>query len=450
MIKIFKNLKIRSKLILAFIIVAVLNNAWELINFFVSLSSSSALLKIGIMLFSLIISLFIVFRIADSISKPIREMAVAAKKLSQGDLSVQIAVNSNDEIGELGSGLSDTVSTLNLYINDIKTNLAKMEHGDLTIRSDLEYIGDFSELKKSIHGIVVFINDTIIRIKQSAEEVSSGSNQVSDSAQSLAQGATEQASSIEELSASIEEISVHVKENAEHTTNATLKVEQVGKEIGLSNEKMSEMLDAMQKINDSSNEIVKIIKTIEDIAFQTNILALNASVEAARAGAAGKGFAVVADEVRNLASKSAEAAKDTTVLIENSINEVENGVRIANDSAKSLERVVEGANSVTETVQKISAATNRQSNAISQVTLGIEQISSVVQTNSATAEESAAASEELSGQAAILKELVEKFRLQDKNEKTAQRREVQKESVLSDTLETAQHNGYSPSLSGKY
>ncbi len=433
----FRDMKIRSKLILAFLVVAVLNNAWELINTFVRLSFDNVLLKIGIMSAALIVSLLIVFKIADSISKPIQEMAIAAKKLSQGDLSVQVSVDSKDEIGQLGTALTDTVSTISLYINDIKVHLERMEHGDLTISSKLDYIGDFSELKKSIHGIVLFVDDAMTRIRQSAEEVSNGSNQVSDSAQALAQGAAEQASSIEELSASIEEISEHVKENAEHTTNATLKVQEVGKEIEISSQKMNDMLEAMQKINDSSNEIVKIIKTIEDIAFQTNILALNASVEAARAGEAGKGFAVVADEVRNLASKSAEAAKDTTLLIENSIHEVDNGVRIANDSAKNLEKVVEGANSVTDSVQRISAATNRQSSAISQITLGIEQISSVVQTNSATAEESAAASEELSGQATILKELVQKFKLREQKEQEWSNRKLPEEALASDAQQAS-------------
>ncbi len=447
MSKKFRDMKIKSKLILAFLVVAVLNNAWELINTFVRLSFDNVLLKIGIMLASLIVSLLIVFKIADSISKPIQDMAIAAKKLSQGDLSVKVSADSKDEIGQLGAALTDTVSTISLYINDIKVHLERMEHGDLTISSKLNYIGDFSELKKSIHGIVLFVDDAMTRIRQSAEEVSNGSNQVSDSAQALAQGAAEQASSIEELSASIEEISEHVKDNAEHTTNATLKVQEVGKEIEISNQKMNDMLEAMKKINDSSNEIVKIIKTIEDIAFQTNILALNASVEAARAGEAGKGFAVVADEVRNLASKSAEAAKNTTLLIENSIHEVDNGVRIANDSAKNLEKVVEGANSVTDSVQRISAATNRQSSAISQITLGIEQISSVVQTNSATAEESAAASQELSGQATILKELVQKFKLREQKEREWSNRKLQIENSQPDA---PQESVPTEELTGKY
>ena len=202
-----------------------------------------------------------------------------------------------------------------------------------------------------------------------------------------------------------------MKNNAEHAADADKTVNHVSAEIEVSNQHMGEMVSAMSQINDSSSQIGKIIKTIEDIAFQTNILALNAAVEAARAGAAGKGFAVVADEVRNLASKSAQAAKNTTSLIENSLKQVEKGTIIANKTANSLLQVVESTKVVTDTVKKIFLASNQQSEAISQVTLGVDQISSVVQTNSATAEESAAASEELSRQSQTLKKLVQKFKL---------------------------------------
>ncbi|MEG0753199.1 MAG: methyl-accepting chemotaxis protein, partial [Angelakisella sp.] len=204
-----------------------------------------------------------------------------------------------------------------------------------------------------------------------------------------------------------------------------------GEDISKSNEKMQELIGAMRNISQSSQEIGKVIKTIEDIAFQTNILALNAAVEAARAGAAGKGFAVVADEVRNLATKSSEAAKSTTALIEGSIQAVANGTQLADDTAKSLSVVVDTANEVAVIIDKISRASGEQANAITQVTMGVDQISAVVQTNSATAEESAAASEELSGQASMLKNLVGRFKLRSGTDSTVSSNQlVQEEPVL--------------------
>jgi len=395
-----------------------------------SLSSQGAAANIVILvviLFSLIVSLFIAITIARSISKPVKEMADAAQRLAEGDLSVQVNVDSKNEIGQLGESLSKTFTILRAYIDDIKIGVGDLAQGNLNITPGMEFKGDFIELRDSILNIAVSLNDTLSQINQASAQVSSGSEQVSDGAQALAQGATEQASAIEELSASITEISAHVRDNAEHAVNANVNVNRVSSEIEISNKQMSAMITAMAQINDSSSQIGKIIKTIEDIAFQTNILALNAAVEAARAGSAGKGFAVVADEVRNLASKSAEAAKDTTILIENSMKQVESGTKIAAETAKSLLKVVESTRIVSDTVEKISKASNSQSDAISQVTQGIDQISNVVQTNSATAEESAAASAELAGQAQTLKELTKKFKLRGQNGQDNQTQNVQPE-----------------------
>ncbi len=388
----------------------------------------------GIILIALLISVLIGMFVARGISKPVGELAEAAQKMAEGDLSVELNYRSRDEIGMLAAAFSQTIAKLKAYIIDIRTSLAQLAQGDLNVTLSEEFKGDFAELETSIPGIVRSLNNTLTQIRYASEQVSTSSAQVSDGAQELAQGATEQASSVEELTATIEEVSSHVKDNATHAIDASKHVTHVSEEIEASNRHMDEMMTAMTQISQSSGEISKIIKTIEDIAFQTNILALNAAVEAARAGEAGKGFAVVADEVRNLASKSAAAAKDTTELIENSINQVENGTKIADETAQSLLQVVESAKVVSSTVEKISQVTIRQSKAIGQITLGLEQISSVVQNNSATAEESAAASEELSGQAQVLETLVEKFKLKAEGpqEQPVPEPETEWEEIVSD------------------
>ncbi|WP_329494138.1 methyl-accepting chemotaxis protein [Caproiciproducens sp. CPB-2] len=331
--------------------------------------------------------------------------------MSEGNLSFPIQQRSNDEIGQLGAAFEKSAGTIREYIADIKRMLCEMGRGNLAVGTELEYIGDYIEIKQSFHSILISLNDTLGQIDQAAEQVSTGAGQVPQGAQALAQGAAEQASSVEELTATIAEISENIRSNAEQADGASKNVNTVLFEIETSNRHMEEMVAAMGRISESSGQIGKIIQTIEDIAFQTNILALNAAVEAARAGAAGKGFSVVADEVRNLASKSARAAKDTTALIAGSMEQVEHGTKIADETAKSLLRVVKSAKEVTGTIEKISDATNQQSAAIAQVTLGVGQISDVVQTNSATAQESAAESEELSAQAQSLKKLAGQFTL---------------------------------------
>lgn len=232
---------------------------------------------------------------------------------------------------------------------------------------------------------------------------------------SLSQGATEQASSIEELTASVEQISVQTRENAQNAENAKDMTTETYSFAVQGNEQMTDMLEAMKDINESSSNISKIIKVIDDIAFQTNILALNAAVEAARAGQHGKGFAVVAEEVRNLAARSANAAKETTVMIEGSIEKVEGGTKIANETSQALTKIVEGVSKATELVAQIAVASNEQALGIEQVNQGLVQISDVVQTTSATAEETAAASEELSGQSDMLKSQVATFKLKTGN-----------------------------------
>jgi methyl-accepting chemotaxis protein len=372
--------------------------------------------------------------IARALSKPINQMSKAAEELAEGKLDVDITYVSKDEIGSLANSLKSATATLKLYIRDISTNLDLMAQGDMSAEITQEYIGDFIPIKQALLQISSSLNHTLSLINSSSDQVNSGAGQVSDGAQELAQGATEQASSVEELAASSSEVSEKVRQNAENVRLVSGYVKETTEKVEQGTSQMKQMLSSMQEINASSNEIGKIIKVIDDIAFQTNILALNAAVEAARAGSAGKGFAVVADEVRNLASKSANAAKQTTALIESSIQSVKGGSKIADFTANDLNEIAAKVKLVGETIQKIDRASSDQAIAIQQITQGVEQVSSVVQTNSATAEESAAASEELSAQADMLSKLIAKFKLKANsaqiNQHNFSKSDIAKKSVI--------------------
>lgn len=351
--------------------------------------------------------------ISRKIGKPIRLCAERIEKLSEGDLTSPVPmVKSHDEVKILAKSAAKVVNEQNAMISDIGNILSNMAQGNFDVHSkdaDNTYRGDYKVLIESVRDINRKLNDTLSQISIAGDQVSSGSEQVSAGAQSLAQGATEQAASVEELAATIQNINAHISATSQDCQKGRQLVDETAEYIGSANEKMQNLTAAMQEINDASTEIGKIIQTIEDIAFQTNILALNAAVEAARVGEAGKGFAVVADEVRNLAGKSADAAHDTTVLIERAVAAVENGNNITNETAQAVSEVEARSGGVSDIVNKIAAASLEQSDMVKQVNIGVEQISNVVQTNSATAEESAAASQELSAQAQTLQKLVSRF-----------------------------------------
>ncbi len=365
----------------------------------------------GVILIVLVV-IFLTVYLKREVSAPLGRLTALAQTMEKGNLNAQPAgIDSNDEIGLLAGVFENTILRLRGYIDEIDSVLESIASGDLTASVNQDYIGDFASIKTSLEDIVSQLNDTLTQIVDSADQVSSGSEQVSIGAQALSQGSVEQASAVEQLESVIENISRQVGQTAENAQRASQQAEDVGRQIQKSDEKMQEMIQAMEQINVSSSEISKIIKTIEDIAFQTNILALNAAVEAARAGAAGKGFAVVADEVRNLAGKSSEASQSTTALIERSMAAVEQGARIADETAQQLESVVAGAEGIVKTIGVIAGASRTQADSVAQIQDQIGQISSVVQTNAATAQQSATASEQLSAQAGLLKKLTERFQL---------------------------------------
>ena len=369
------------------------------------------LLLIGVAFFSLIVICVLAIRLTKSLTAPIVEIEGAVKEMAKGNMHTKVTYESNDELGGLADNLRFVLKTLSSYIEHISKRLGSLADGDLSVEMDMDYLGDFQSLKSSCSKIIESLNDAMSQLHQASEQVAEGSEQVSSGAQALSQGATEQASSVEELVATLNELSDKVNKTAHNARDVNDLMGMTVGEIDNSNQMMESMMTAMTRINECSSEIEKIIKTIEDIAFQTNILALNAAVEAARAGEAGKGFAVVADEVRSLASKSQEAAKDTTALISNSLTAVSEGNQIAADTQESLLKVVSSAQKISENMAAITDASDMQAEGIQQVTLGIDQISSVIQTNSATAQESAATSEELSDQAGVLKQLVGGFTL---------------------------------------
>lgn len=366
---------------------------------------------------SLIAMIGVIIAFSSKITSPLKRLSTITNELINGNFDVEIHSESRDEVGQLANGMSILVEKLRTYMNyidEISESLDSFAEGNLDINLKYDYSGEFEKLKISLEKTVEAFTKIIEDIVSISSQLASGSMEIANGAQQLANGSTEQSSSIQNLANNITEISDHINQSAEHSTVLTTQISMIEHSAHSSNDQMENMVDAMDKINKESMEIGKIIKTIEDIAFQTNILALNAAVEAARAGASGKGFAVVADEVRNLATKSSEAAKNTTALIENSVRAVKDGSQIVSDTKESLEEVINAVQQITSMIQSISDSAMEEAEKIEYIRTAVDEINSVVHSNSAAAEESSAASEELSGLAATLEMVAKRFIIPEK------------------------------------
>lgn len=415
----FVNLKIKTRLTASFLFIAIIAAAIGVAGILFSFLGNVQ----HAVTFAIIIGIFSCFEIAAAlllghinaflITDPTEKNERVIRKFSVGSFNTGdiirkrdwITAEYQDEIGSFSRRIKDIMA----YLRNIDNCIKKVSDGDLT--TEVPICSSEDQIGNSLDSLVTNFHCLVSTISASIEQVNSGAKLVSDSSQSLAQGASQQASTVEELTASLEQISEQTRLNAKNAKQANDLSQTAKANASEGNVQMKNMLQAMDEINLSSANISKVIKVIQDIAFQTNILALNAAVEAARAGEQGKGFSVVAEEVRNLAGKSAKAAEETAEMIESSVKKVEAGTEIAHLTAKSLGEIVSQVDHAASYINSIAAASDEQAQSLEQINLGITQVSQVTQANAATAQESAAASEELSGQAAQLKEHISVFKI---------------------------------------
>ena len=353
-------------------------------------------------------------KIAKGIAQPMDDLAKRLETFAQGDLTSPFPeYNNDDEVGEMVHSVVATTETLSVILADMENLLGEMANGNFDIHTSCEeqYVGDYRALLLAIREMKVKIDGTLKEVKESSDMVSTGALNLAEASQALAEGATDQAASAQEMQATIDEITSGLNNTVEENNTAYMEAERVAGEAESSREEMAVMVDAMNRINETSMKIGPVITEIEDIASQTNLLSLNASIEAARAGEAGKGFAVVADQIRTLAEQSAKAAVNTRELIEGSIREIEIGNKAAERTEEVLVGVVDAIHQIAATSKKLSEASVQQAESMGQADQAVARIADVIQTNSATAEETSATSEELSAQASTMDGIVARFTL---------------------------------------
>lgn len=374
------------------------------------------ILTVLIIVFSVYMSTHLGRRISDNIEKPVEALAERLKRFAAGDLDSEFPESEiDDEIAYMNNVAKEMAADLNLIISDLSRLMDEMAAGNFKIKTDIEdkYVGKFVNLKDAIRNMNRKMDATLKSVDESSQQVTVGSENLAQSAQELAEGATEQAGAVEELQATIATLTEQIADTADNLQKTSDKAVDHAKNADASEVEMHSLMEAMQRISDTSKKIENIISDIESIASQTNLLSLNAAIEAARAGEAGKGFAVVAEQIRMLADQSAQSAVDTRTLIEGALNEIEEGNTVAMKVAESMDSVVQGINDIADVSKQLSENSNVQIAAMREAEKGIDQISEVVQSNSAASEECSATSEELSAQAEAMNELISQFTLRD-------------------------------------
>ena len=414
--EILKNRPIKNKLSLVF---RIMDALYVLIAFvsFGSLLQTKNYVGIVIVLVLAVISILFTVTISKMLTRmlvePIESLVVASGKIAAGDFEIGAPYESEDELGSLSDSFETAAGILKKVVADLYDIVEQFSKGNFDVHSSCPeaYVGQLRNVLDELDEMVNKVSETMHGIQGSSEQVSAGSNQLAVSAQDIAEGATNQAAAVEELVATVEEVTTQVLENTKSTDIVHDKAKQVGIEAANSQRKMDELVDAMKKIDTTTQNIEKIIADIENIASQTNLLSLNASIEAARAGEAGRGFAVVADQIRQLAEESANSAVESKKLIEESMNEVEVGNRVTKETNDAMQKVMNELDQIIQEVANIRTASDRQAVSVSNIKKGVEDINDVIQSNSAAAEETSATSEELSASATTLNELLDHFKL---------------------------------------
>lgn len=351
--------------------------------------------------------------LTDNILEPLEQIENAAEAMSHGNLDIDVTYEAEDELGKLAQSFRNTAASLKEVVEDIDQLLTEFAKGNFDAKSgNIEvYRGNFREILSKLEETETGLSQTISNVQESSNQVSAGADQLAQSAQGLAEGATDQTAALEELTSSVNEVAEHVAENTKSTDRVHDQAKEVAIKADSGTAKMKELIESMKHISDTTNDIQAVIGKIESIASQTNLLSLNASIEAARAGEAGKGFAVVAEQIKELAEESAASAEETRVMLTNSLNQVEIGSNVADQTSQFMAEMIEQLDVVVMEVAKIRQVSDQQAESVKQISQAVEQVSSVVQSNSATSEQVSATSQELSASAEGLDEMISGFQI---------------------------------------